>query len=93
MTPDDRHEDVVRRYPGGLTPAQFRREVLASANADGELDPPATADWFAAQGLLMGMWMDGLIKLRRPGRNQPMWPWFITEKGRALLPRSDKGQG
>lgn len=85
MTPDERHEDVVRRYPGGLTPAQFRHETLASADEDGKLDPPALADWFTTQGLLIGMWMDGLIELRRPGRDQPMWPWFITPKGRAAL--------
>jgi hypothetical protein len=83
MTPDERHADVVSRYPGGLNPEQFLHETLASADADGKLDPPALADWFAQKSLLIGMWMEGLIELRGTGRDQPMWPWFITEKGRA----------
>lgn len=91
MTPQERHEDVVQRYPGGLTPAQFRREVLASADDDGKLDPPALADWFKRQSLLIGMWMDGLIELRGKGRDQPMWPWFITEKGRAAAALAGDG--
>lgn len=83
MTPDERHADVVSRYPGGLNPAQFRHETLLSADGDGKLDPPALADWLKQKSLLIGMWMDGLIELRGRGRDQPMWPWFITEKGRA----------
>ena len=83
MTPQERHEDVVRRYPGGLTPRQFRHETLASADDGGKLDPPALADWFKQKSLLIGMWMDGLIELRGKGRDQPMGPWFITGKGRS----------
>lgn len=81
MTPQERHEDVVRRHPGGLTPASFRAEALASADADGKLDPPALADWFAAQSILLGMWMDGVIERRC--RRDEVGPWFITNKGRA----------
>jgi hypothetical protein len=91
MTPDKRHEDVVRRYPGGLTPAQFRHEALASADEDGKLDPPAIADWFKGQGLLIGMWMDGLIERRC--RRDEAGPWFITPKGRAAPPPSTPKQG
>ena len=80
MTPDERHADVVRRYPGGLTPAQFRHEALVSADADGKLDPPAIADWFKQQSLLLGMWMEGLIERRC--RRDESGPWFITDKGR-----------
>lgn len=83
MTPDERHADVVRRYPGGLTPAQFRHEALASADEDGKLDPPSIADWFRQQSLLIGMWMDGLIERRcRPDESGP---WFITDRGRITL--------
>jgi hypothetical protein len=80
-TPDERHADVVSRYPGGLTPEQFRHEALASADDDGKLDPPALADWFKAQSLLLGMWMEGLIG-RRCKRNES-GPYYITDKGRA----------
>jgi hypothetical protein len=92
MTPQERHEDVVRRYPGGLNPAQFRHETLASVDDDGKLDPPALADWFKQKSLLIGMWMDGLIELRGKGRDQPMWPWFITAKGRAAASLADTGE-
>lgn len=83
MTPDERHEDVVRRYPGGLNPSQFRLEALASADDDGKIDPPALADWFAQTSLLMEMFITGQI-MRRCGRNEA-GPWYITEKGRAAL--------
>jgi hypothetical protein len=76
MTPQERHEDVVRRYPGGLTPAQFRDETLASADEDGKLDPPALADWFKQQSLLMKMWMDGLIERRC--RRDEAGPWYLS---------------
>jgi hypothetical protein len=89
MTPQERHEDVVRRYPGGLTPAQFRHEALASVDADGKLDPPALADWFKAQSLLISMWMDGLIE-RRARRDEP-GPWFITHKGRGAMVQASTG--
>lgn len=76
-----RHADIVLRYPGGLTPAQFRHETLASADEDGKLDPPSIADQFAQWSLLLGMWTDGLI-CRRCRRDEA-GPWFITENGRA----------
>lgn len=78
-----RHAYVVSRYPGGLTPAQFRHETLASADDDGVLDPPSLADWFKAQSLLIGMWMEGLIERRC--RRDEAGPWFITDKGAAAL--------
>lgn len=83
MTPDERHEDVVRRHPGGLTPIQFRHETLASVDEDGKLDPPALADWFKQQSLLMGMWFEGLIEKR--GHPDKAGPWFIADKGRIQL--------
>lgn len=94
MTPQQRHEDVVRRHPGGLTPATFRAEALASADEDGKIDPPALADPFAAMSLLIGMWMEGLIERRC--RRDEAGPWFITAKGRATsgvtLPLPDQSK-
>lgn len=81
MTPEQRHEDVVRRFPGGLSPRQFRALALESADEDGKLDPPSLADWFATQSLLLGMFFDGLIEKRC--RRDEAGPWFITEKGMA----------
>jgi len=91
MTPDERHADVVRRYPGGLTPAQFRHEALMSADEDGKIDPPSLSDWFAAQSLLMGMFFDGQIN-KRCRRNEA-GPWFITEKGRAAIAAATRSEG
>jgi hypothetical protein len=83
MTPQERHVDVVRRYPGGLTPAQFRHETLASADEDGKLDPPALADPWMRESLLIGMYMEGLIEKRGPGRAyERTGPYYITEAGR-----------
>lgn len=42
MTPDERHADIVRRYPDGLTPQQFRDETLASMILAKELYLPAS---------------------------------------------------
>lgn len=84
MTPKERHDDVVRRYPAGLTPAQFKHEALASADADGLIDPPAIADWFVQKSLLISMWMEGVIELHGSGRDKPMGPWYITKKGIAI---------
>lgn len=84
MTPQERHEDVVRRYPGGLTPAQFRHETLASADEDGKLDPPDLADQWARKSLLIGMYMEGLIEQRGPGKRayERSGPYYLTEAGR-----------
>lgn len=82
MTPDQRHEDVVNRYPGGLTPAQFRHETLVSRDENGQLDPPALGDWWTQMSLLMGMYFEGLIERRGAGRMYDRGgPWFITAKG------------
>lgn len=80
-SPDARHAVVVSAYPGGLTPAQFRTVALVSTDSDGRIDPPALADWFKQQSLLIGMWMDGLIERRC--RRDEAGPYFITEKGRS----------
>lgn len=81
MTPDERHADIVRRYPDGLTPQQFRDETLASADDDGKLHPPSAGDFFSRTSLLLGMWFDGLIERRC--RHDESGPWFITDRGRA----------
>ena len=93
MTPDERHEDIVRRYPGGLTPVQYCHEALASADDGDLIDPPSIADWFTQSGILLRMWMDGLIELRGKGRDQPLGPWYITKKGRdSIAPSSPDAQ-
>lgn len=92
MTPEKRHADVVSRYPGGLTPEQFRQETLVSAGEDGVIDPPALADWFKQQSLLLRMDWDGLIKRSGPQKRyyDKTGPWLITDKGRELLSNISK---
>ena len=95
MMPQERHEDVVRRYPGGLNGIQFRHETLASADENGILDPPALADWFKQQSMLLGMSWDGLIERTGPEKRayEKSGPWRITEKGRAFLADSAGNAG
>jgi hypothetical protein len=78
-----RHQQVVRRFPGGLTPKQFVQVALESADEDGKIDPPSLADWFAGQSILIGMWLSDLIERRC--RRDEAGPYFITEKGREFL--------
>jgi hypothetical protein len=80
---DRRHEEVVARFPGGLTREQFQLVTLESADDDGRVYPHSVADWFAQQSLLMGMWMEGLID-HRDGPHKP-FRWLITDKGREWL--------
>jgi hypothetical protein len=87
LTPEGRHADIMKRFPVGITPAQFRMLTLESADQDGKIDPPSVADWFAAQSILIAMWMDGLIE-RRGGRNDS-GPWFITAKGIAATQKEE----
>lgn len=91
MTPDERHEDVLRRYPAGLTVEQFRHETLMSADADGKLDPPSITDGLTREGLLICMSIDGLIKNYK---NPVMHPgdWRITDEGRAAIQKATKEQ-
>ena len=90
MNPDERHADVVSRYPGGLTVAQYRHEALVSADENDLLDPPSISDWFKQTSILLGMWMDGLIERRC--RRDEAGPWFITGKGRKSI-ESQAGSG
>lgn len=93
--PDPRltHEEIVAKYPGGLNGLQFRDLTLASADADGRVDPPSLADWFAAQSMLMRMEWDGLLERRvlvegKPGRRctvKDAGAYCITDKGRSAM--------
>ncbi len=80
---DRMHDETVARFPGGLTPEQYRRVVLESADEDGLLYPHSLANWFHQQSLLMGMFMEGLIKTNN-GYHEP-FKWIITDKGREAL--------
>lgn len=87
MTPDERHADIVRRYPGGMTVEQFRMETLLSADEGGKLDPPSLSDGLTREGLLICMSINGLIENRR---NPVMYPgdWHITDEGRSAISRA-----
>jgi len=82
---DRRHEDVVRRFPGGLSWEQYVFCVLESARDDDDLvDPPSvvgtTFDHFSR---MMRLFMDGLVD-HRDSYHKPI-RWRITKKGRAVL--------
>ena len=70
-----------------MTKDEYRRLVLESADADGKIDAPATADWWVGMGLLMGMYMRGHIERRgpEPRMYDRIGPWYITRLGRAAL--------
>jgi hypothetical protein len=77
------HDEIVARFPSGLTPDQFRALTLESADDDGKLDPPSLADWWTQQSLLIDMYLKGLIEKSGTGRMYDRGgPWFITEAGR-----------
>ena len=80
---DRLHDETVARFPDGLTPEQYRRVVLESADEDGRLYPHALADWWLQQSLLMDLFMKGLIKTNN-GYHEPM-KWIITDTGRKAL--------
>ena len=77
------HDETVARFPGGLTPEQYRHVVLESADEDGRVYPHTISNWWHQQSLLMGMFMKGLIKTNNR-YNEPM-KWSITEAGRTAL--------
>ena len=67
MTRDERHDLVVREFPGGLNGVQFAALTLVSAGEDEIVDPPSLADWWKRQSMILGLWMrDGLIEQYGP---------------------------
>ena len=84
MTGDERHDWVVREFPVGLNGVQFAALTVVSAGDDGIVDPPAVADWFKRQSLILGLWMrEGLIERRC--RRDEAGPYYLTTKARAYL--------
>jgi hypothetical protein len=81
---DQMHENVIARFPGGVTPKQFYLVTLESADDDGRVYPHSILDVFKQHSLLLGMMMDGLIVNRGRGYNSP-YEWHITDQGRAWL--------
>ncbi len=77
------HDETVARFPGGMTPEEYRRVVLESADEDGRVYPHTLSNYFHQQSLLMGMFMEGLIKTNN-GYNEP-FKWIITDQGREAL--------
>lgn len=81
---DRMHDDVVRRFPAGLTFEQFRLVTLESADESGKVYPHSLSDWIKRQSMLFHMSLkEGLIEHR--GRHDEPFNWHITDKGRAWL--------
>jgi len=84
MTRDERHDFVVREFPGGLNGIQFAALTLVSAGDDEIVDPPSLADWWKRQSLILGLWVrEGLIERRC--RRDEAGPYYLTAKARAYL--------
>lgn len=82
---DNRHEEVMRRFPGGLSWDQFVYCTLESARDDSDLVefPSLVGDIFSYHRRTFKMFMDGLI-VSREGHKAPML-WRITEQGKLRL--------
>ena len=80
---DAMHDAVVARFPGGISPADYRRVVLESADDAGRVYPHSLSNMFHQHSLIIGMFFEGLIRTDSP-RNAPAI-WKITEAGRAAL--------
>ena len=83
MTSDERHDFVVRTFPGGLSGLEFAALTLLSADDDEMVDPPSVGDFFQRTGMILRLWMDGLIERRC--RRDEVGPYYLAAKGRALL--------
>lgn len=98
---DAMHEAIVARYPGGLTPQQYRQVILESADEDddGRVYPHSISvqgDPLYQVSFLMRMWFDGLLEhwddgSGRPQKHQPM-NHKITDKGREWLRANSRVQ-
>jgi hypothetical protein len=82
------HAEVVAKYPNGLTPKQFRYLTLSRTDEDGCVEVPSIQDWWAAQSMIMGMCIEGLIT--RKCRRDEKGPYYITDKGREALRSLDE---
>jgi hypothetical protein len=82
---DSRHEEVMRRFPGGLSWEQFVYCTLESARDETDLVeiPSVTGNIFDLHSNELRMLMDGLI-MHREGPYAPI-RWRITPKGREML--------
>jgi hypothetical protein len=80
---DKRYDEIVARYPDGLTGVQFRQIALESADDDGRIYPHPIES-FARISILLRMAIDGHIENRGGGHNKP-FKWYITDKGREFL--------
>jgi hypothetical protein len=78
------HDEVVARFPAGLTRGQFKLVTLESADEeDGRVYPPSVADGvMATHSLMMALWLhDKVVEPGWRGYDVPMW-WKITQTGR-----------
>jgi hypothetical protein len=82
---DARYDRIVAERPQGLTPEEFRRIALESADEDGRIYPHPI-EWWAGMSLLMGMAIKGLVT--RKCRRNEAGPWYITDEGRKYLRRT-----
>ena len=66
-----------------MTRDEYKRLVLQSANADGEINPPQLTSWSLRQEILVEMEIKDRTIKTISTRNEPM-RWAITSRGRLL---------
>jgi hypothetical protein len=92
---DAMHAAIVARFPDGLTPRQYRRVILESADANGRVWPHSVdvpEEPLYRQSMLLRMWWEDLLAhlddgSGRPWMHQPA-RYKITDKGRKWLART-----
>lgn len=80
---DARHDEIVARYPGGLTYKQWRRIALESAREDDVVHPHPVGDFSVRTSLMIKLLLEGYVERRC--RPDEVGPWYITKAGRAFL--------
>lgn len=86
---DRRYDEIVAKYPNGVTVEQYRRITLECADQEGKIWPHPI-DLFARHSILFGMMMDGLIEWR--WGQHGYGPWYITDKGRAAVSAGERSK-
>jgi hypothetical protein len=85
---DARYDAIVAQHPTGLTPAQWRRIALESADEDGRIWPHPVGDWWDRQRLMLKLFFDGYVEWT--GGKTAIGYHRITEKGRNYVAKLDR---
>lgn len=82
---DALHEDIRKRYPGGLSYEQFKIATLGTADDEGRVYPPPLEGFGTFQMLTKMSLFDRLLDYRGTHHTPYIPNHFINEKGREFL--------